>query len=73
LQRETIAELRRRAEAAEAACLAAERERDELRAWRDATTSPAAPAAPTVVVVEADSPPPPPTLWHRLRRALGGA
>ncbi len=65
-QRETIAELRRRAEVAE-------RERDELRARLDATlATPAAPEAPTVLVVEADSHTRPPPLWRRLLRRLRG-
>ncbi len=63
---ETIAELRRRAEAAEA-------ERDELRARLDAAAPPAAPEAPTVLIVEGDRHPPPPTLWQRLRWTLWGS
>ncbi len=70
---ETIAELRRRAEAAEAARLAAERERDELRARLDAAqAAPAATEAPTVLVVEADSHTHPPPLWRRVLRGLRG-
>ena len=73
-QRDALAELRRRAEAAEAARLAAERERDELRARLEAAqAAPEAPEAPTLVVVEADTPQRPAGLWARLRRALGRA
>ncbi len=72
-QAATIAELRQRAEAAEAARLAAERERDNLRGHLDATlTTPATPEAPTVLIVETDSPPPSPTFWQRLRHRLRG-
>ncbi len=67
------ADLHRRAEAAEAARLAAERERDELRARLDAAqAAPAATEAPTIVVVEGDSHAPPPPLWRRLLRRLRG-
>ncbi len=78
-QRDALAELRRRAEAAEAAHLAAERERDELCA-RLATVvdtpveaAPAATEAPTIVVVEADTPQRPRGLWGRLWRAIRGS
>ncbi len=69
-QRETIAELRRRAEAAEAA-------RDNLRARLSTVVdtpqaAPAATEAPTVVVMESERPQRPPGLWARLRRALQG-
>ncbi len=62
---ETIAELRRRAEGAEA-------ERDALHIRLDtATITPAVPEAPTVVIVEGGNQSPPPSLWrcllHRLR------
>ncbi len=70
-QRDALAELRRRAEAAEA-------ERDDLRARlstiveRPADTAPAAPGTPTIAVAEADTPRRPAGLWPRFRRALGG-
>ncbi len=65
-QRETIAELRRRAEAAEA-------ERDDLRAQLEAAqAAPAAPEAPTVVVVEADTPRGAAGWWERVKRAVRG-
>ena len=73
---ETIAELRRRAEVAEAACLAAEEERDALRLQLIEASVP-----PVVVVAAQEASEPPPTtvptptvaqgLWPRLRRALG--
>jgi hypothetical protein len=73
------AELHRRVNAAEAARLAAERERDALRARLSAIVempaqaTPAATEPPTIAVVEADTPRCPAGLWARLRRALGRA
>ncbi len=68
-----LEELRRRAEAAEAARLAAERERDALRARLEAAQAAlAAPEAPTVVVMEGDSHAHPPPLWRRVLRGLWG-
>ena len=65
-QRETIAELRRRAEAAEA-------ERDALRASLETVqAAPVAPEAPTVLIVEADSRTHRPPWWRRLLRRLRG-
>jgi hypothetical protein len=68
-QQNTLAELRRRVGAAEAARLAVERERDELRARLDtAQASPAAPGAPQATgVVSLPLP-----VWRRLLRALRG-
>ena len=77
-QREALAELRRRAEAAEAARLAGERERAALRRRLDATPpAPAASEAPTVGRVDAphtgrDTPPSRRTRWHRVWAALRG-
>ena len=65
-----MAELRRRAEGAEA-------ERDALRVRLSPMVdtpqaAPAAPEAPTVVIVEADTLQRSQGLWTRLRRALRG-
>ncbi len=66
-------ELRLRAEAAEAARLAAERERDALRARLVATqAAPADTGEPAVLVVEGDTHTHPPPLWRRLWRGLRG-
>ncbi len=63
---ETIAELRRRAEAAEA-------ERDALRERLEAAqATPAATEAPTVLIVEGDGHTHLPPLWQRLWRGLRG-
>ena len=71
-QQNTLAELRRQVETAEAARLAAEHERDALRARLDtAQAAPEAPGAPTLAVAGADAPRRPAGLWGQLRRALG--
>ncbi len=68
-----VEELRRRAEAAEAARTAVEGERDALRLRLDtAQAVPAATAAPTVLAVEVDPPRRPPGLWGRLWRTVRG-
>ena len=73
-QAERIGRLEAERDAAEAARLAAERERDDLRDRLEAAqAAPAAPEAPTVPTVEGVSQPPSPTLWQRLRRVFGGA
>ena len=82
--REELGRERALRETAEAARLAAERERDELRAHlstmvetgstivETVPTPPVALGAPAVLIVEGESHPPPPMLWQRLRRVLGG-
>ncbi len=72
-QAERIGRLEAERDAAEAARLAAERERDALRARLDTPqAAPAAPEAPTVLIVEADTPQRPAGLWGRLWRAVRG-
>ncbi len=72
-QAERIGRLEAERDVAEAARLAAERERDELRERLDAAlTTPGATEAPTVLIVEADGHTHPPPLWRRLLGKLRG-